>query len=148
MALITVRLTRATHALLRRAAAAQLCDQKDVLEAAVIAFDKRTTELMGGTKKETVFPPHETDPDSLILNPQKRYRRSFDSPPVKFTTTISKDTVSLLKKMAGGKAGIGDVVERSIRFHLWDQERGKRNEFFEFLLPAIYVKDFQCLLEA
>ncbi len=148
MALITVRLTRTTNALLRRAAADQLCDRKDVLEAAIIAFEQRTADIRHVTTSETPFPAHETDPDSLILNPRKRYRRSFENPPVKFTTTISDSTLMILKKLAGQRAGIGDVVERSIRFHLWDRVHNSRKDFYDFLHPTIYVKEFHHLLGA
>lgn len=147
MAILTVRLKQAVYAMLRRAAADQLCDQKDVLEKAIRAFAQRSMELAIPVEGSTSFPPPESGPDALILNIPKRYRRSFEKAPRKLTTTVSEETISLLRKLSvESDAGIGDIAERAIRFHLWDQQRSVREGFLDFIYPAIPVADLKSFL--
>ena len=147
MAFLTVRLKQAVYAMLRRAAADQLCGQKDVLEKAIRAFAQRSMELAIADEGSTSFPPPESGPDALILNIPKRYRRSFEKAPRKLTTTVSEETIALLRTLAiEGNASMGDVVERAIRFHLWDQQRFVREGFLDFIYPAIPVADLKSFL--
>jgi len=144
MAVITVRLKQVVYAMLRRAAADQLCDQKDVLEKAIKAFAERSIELAGISKECTPFPPPASRSDELILNIPKRYRRSFEKSPRKLTTTVSEETILLLRKLSVERnANMGDVAERAIRFHLWDQQRSVREGFLDFIYPAIPVGDLK-----
>lgn len=147
MAQITIRLTEGTYALLRRAAAARLCDQNDILEPAVKAFAARTFRMSRKGAKAALIPPPPSSPDSLLFNPnQRRYRRTWDTPPRKVSTTVSDAVVTLLQKLAGNRAGIGDAAERALRFYLWDEERHNRNEFTRFVHPVIFFEDWKGLL--
>jgi len=147
MAQITFRLTQGTYALLRRAAAARLCDQNDILESAVKAFAARSFQMTKPKRKSSLFPPPPSSPDSLIFSSnQRRYRRTWDIPPRKVTTTVSDAVVTLLHKLAGKRAGIGDAAERALRFYLWDEQKKERNEYARFIHPVIFFEDWKALL--
>jgi len=147
MAILTIRLTQGTYELLLRSATAQMCAMKDVLEPAVKAYASRYFQLARKRQKPSKFPSPPSGPDSLILDKNHpRYRRRFTAPPRKLCTTVSDGVMTLLQKLAGGRAGIGDVAERALRFYLWDEQRPERDCFNEFIYPTIQFEDWKLLL--
>lgn len=137
---LTIRLQSKTASLLRLGACMRNCDQKTILQQAIEAFSRRKAKFSLHKHQPT---PDPGSADALLFWDKKFKRRSFDPPPQKLTTTISNDSLLLLKGIAGDY-NLGDVVDRMILYYLWEDNR---RDFRNLLYPKILDADWKTYLE-